>query len=336
MQTERLLLKIALSTIYSLSLKEKINLAKSLDNLHDLALHSSIETIEAKIGRPLLAKSWNPEENARLARAAFSRMNALGISCVFFDEKEFPSMLREINDPPYALFFRGDLKILEGNCVSVVGTRKITGGAKIAAHDFSYDAASDGTTVISGLALGVDGEAHRGALDAFFDGKTSVAKTAAVLAGGVDNIYPVRHKKIAAQILQNGGCILSESAPGIPSEKWRFVQRNRICAGLSRATLVIQAPPGSGSLITADFALGYNRELLFHEACFSDEANAISKMVRANLAGKEGSAARKKIEANCERYVSDGAEIVKSYKDFCEKISSVPGMKNSDATRELF
>lgn len=336
MRTERLLLKIALSTISSLSLKEKINLEKSLDNLHDLALHSSIEAIEAKIGRRLSARSWNLEECARLAKAAFSRMNALGISCVFFDEKDFPEMLREINDPPYALFFRGDLKVLEGNCVSVVGTRKITSGAKIAAHDFAYDAATDGTTVVSGLALGVDGEAHRGALDAFFDGKTSVAKTAAVLAGGVDNIYPVRHKKIAAQILQNGGCILSESAPGVPAEKWRFVRRNRICAGLSRATVVIQAPPGSGALITADFALGYNRDLVFHEACFSDEANAISKMVRANLAGKEGSAARKKIEANCERYVSDGAEIVKSYKDFCEKNSPAPGIKNSAEARELF
>ena len=336
MRTERLLLKIALSTISSLSLKEKINLEKSLDNLHDLALHSSMEAIEAEIGRRLSAKSWNLEECARLAKAAFSRMNALGISCVFFDEKDFPEMLREINDPPYALFFRGDLKVLEGNCVSVVGTRKITNGAKIAAHDFAYDAASDGTTVVSGLALGVDGEAHRGALDAFFDGKASVAKTAAVLAGGVDNIYPVRHKKIAAQILQNGGCILSESAPGVPAEKWRFVRRNRICAGLSRATVVIQAPPGSGALITADFALGYNRDLVFHEACFSDEANAISKMVRANLAGKEGSAARKKIEANCERYVSDGAEIVKSYKDFCEKNSSAPGIRNSDEARELF
>lgn len=336
MQTERLLLKIALSTIYSLSTKEKINLSKSLDNLRDLALHSSIDTIEAKIGRGISAKSWNPEENARLSKAALSRMNALGISCVFFDEDEFPSMLREISDPPYALFFRGDLKVLDGNCVSVVGTRKITGGAKRAAHDFAYDAACDGTTVVSGLALGVDGEAHRGALDAFFDGKTSVAKTAAVLAGGVDEIYPVRHKKIAAQILQNGGCVLSESAPGVPSEKWRFVQRNRICAGLSRATVVIQAPPGSGALITADFALGYNRELLFHEACFSDEANAISKMVRLSLAGKEGSAARKKIEANCERYVNDGAEIVKSYKDFCERISSAPGVKIPDEARGLF
>lgn len=336
MRDERLLLKIALSTISSLSLKEKINVAKSLDNLRDLALHSSIEAIETKLGRRVAAKSWNPEESVRLAKAAFSRMNTLGISCVFFDEAAFPSMLREISDPPYALFFRGDLHILNGKCVSVVGTRKITAGAKIAAHDFAYDAASDGTTVVSGLALGVDGEAHRGALDAFFDGRTSVARTAAVLAGGVDNIYPVRHKKIAAQILQNGGCILSESAPGIPAEKWRFVQRNRICAGLSRATVVIQAPPGSGALITADFALGYNRELVFHEECFSDDAETLSKMVRASLAGKSGSAARKKIEASCERYVSDGAEIVKSYNDFCERISSVPGTNGSDDTRELF
>ena len=336
MQTERLLLKIALSTICSLSLKEKINLANSLDNLHDLALHSSIEAIEKRVGRRIAAKSWNPEESARLAKAAFSRMDALGISCVFFDEKRFPSMLREINDPPYALFFRGDLNVLDGNCVSVVGTRKITEGAKKAAHDFAYDAASCGTTVVSGLALGVDGEAHRGALDAFFDGKIPVAKTAAVLAGGVDNVYPVRHKKIAAQIIQNGGCVLSESAPGVPSEKWRFVQRNRICAGLSQATLVIQAPPGSGALITAEFALGYNRELMFHEACFSDEAKTIAKMVRANLEGKGGSAARKKIEANCERYVNDGAEIIKNYKDFCERISSRPEIKKSDEARELF
>lgn len=333
MQTEdSLLIKIAISTLDCLSLKEKIILQNSIDNFSDLAIKS---IIEEKIGRNLNSRKPNLSENLRLSKAAAS-IKKLGISYTFYGEADFPKMLCEIADPPYALYYRGDLGVLAGGCVSVVGTRRITPQGKAAAHDFSYDAASDGVTVVSGLAMGVDGAAHRGAVDAFFDGKSDVARTAAVLAGGIDNVYPACHKKLAADIIQNGGCVLSECPPGVPCEKWRFVRRNRICAGLSAATLVVEAPPGSGALITADFALDYNRELVFHKAAFGEMAKTVSKMVHANLAGKAGSVAKRKIEARCERYVNDGAPVIENYKDFCEVISSAPGSSTVSEERALF
>ena len=121
---------------------------------------------------------------------------------------------------------------------------------------------------------------------------------------------------MAAQIIQNGGVVLSEWAPGIPGEKWRFVSRNRIIAGLSPSTVVIQAPPGSGALLTADFALGYNRELYFHQACFCKNALVISDLVHKNLQAQAGAAAARKIQTRPESYVADGAKVIGGFLDF--------------------
>ncbi|MBO4546065.1 MAG: DNA-processing protein DprA, partial [Treponema sp.] len=156
----------------------------------------------------------------------------------------------------------------------------------------------------------------KGAVEAFFDRKTSAINTAAVLASGVDNIFPPSHKKIAGQIIQNGGVVLSEWAPGVPGEKWRFVSRNRIIAGLAPATVVIQAPPGSGALLTADFALGYNREVYFHEACFCKNALVISDLVHKSLQAQEGAAAARKIQTRPEAYIADGARKIRNFQDF--------------------
>ena len=110
-----------------------------------------------------------------------------------------------------------------------------------------------------------------------------LGRTIAVIPSGIDDIIPSCHKKMAGQILQTGGCIISEYEPKLEMANWHFVGRNRIIAGLSAATVVIEAPDGSGALITADFALGYNRDLMFHKVGFNEQAVYIYGLVKKDL-----------------------------------------------------
>lgn len=322
------ILVVAVSSLDFLNFSEKSRLLTRLNDLersqNGSAPHFLGEASFGQIcllsGRPLertvRISRWDGKELLRLSKKSALEAAALGIKFVLYDDPLYPPLLREIADPPFALFYRGDISVLLGRTVSVVGTRRLSPEGRKAARDFSYEAASNAFCVVSGLAAGADGQAHRGALDAFFDKKSSACLTAAILAGGVDNIYPSSHKKIAGQIIENGGCVLSESAPGLPGEKWRFVSRNRIIAGLSPATLVVQAPPGSGALLTADFALGYNREIFFHQACFCKNALVLSSLVHKNLAAQKGAAALRKIQTRPESYIRDGAKIVGCFSDF--------------------
>ena len=144
-----------------------------------------------------------------------------------------------------------------------------------------------------------------------------------MLPCGIDTIVPGANKRLAASILKGGGCIVSEYAPGVPAEKWRFVQRNRIIAALCQGTLVVQAPPNSGALITADFALDYGRELVFHKSCFCPDAKKISLAAEKKLLGAGASPA--KAARTCESYVEDGACVVQNFEEFVKVLGSEPG-----------
>ena len=321
---------IALSAIGFLNAAEKLRLFKSLmsmagqDPLGALELlgqcsYGQIERLSKRaLGRRLLEKSWNAPLLLKRSNFAEKVCKTLGIQMALLGGSDFPPLLRLIHDPPFALYYRGSLAPLFGKTVSVVGTRRLSPDGKRAAHDFGYQAASAGLCVVSGLAWGADGQAHKGTIDAFFDQKTLGVQTAAVLAGGVDSIFPASHRSMAAKIIQNGGAILSECPPCVPAEKWRFVQRNRIIAALSPATVVIQAPPGSGAMLTAEFALGYNRDLFFHQACFSPAAMEISRAVENRLVAQEESSAERKLEASPQRYVEAGAQVVRDYQGFSQ------------------
>lgn len=326
MQTQSLL--IAISMMDFLSLGEKLTLLKSLRSIAENGRKSALEELSscsydqiARLAmrspdRRLLKKKFDARLLAREAQASSKAASALGIKTVFYGSKGYPPLLREISDPPFSLFYRGSLAPLFGKCVSVVGTRRLCAQGKSAAHAFALEAASGGYCVVSGLAWGADGFAHRGAVDAFFDGRSALCNTVAVLAGGVDNIFPCAHKKLAASIIQNGGAIVSECPPRVPAEKWRFVQRNRIIAALSPSTVVIQAPPGSGSMITANFALDYNRELFFHGACFCREAMEFSRVVEKRLMAQGGRSACRKLGERPESYVESGAKVVSCFDEF--------------------
>ena len=168
----------------------------------------------------------------------------------------FPALLAAIHDPPRSLYLRGagEGSLLERPAVAIVGARACSSYGRSVARSLARDLAAAGVVVVSGMARGVDGEAHRGALD-------TGGITVAVLGCGIDRDYPAAHADLARRICERG-LVVSEYEPGIEPAPWRFPARNRIIAGMSRATVVVEARERSGALITADFALEEGREVL--------------------------------------------------------------------------
>lgn len=327
---------LAIAQLTFLTLKEKLVLRKNIDSLDKLAL-LSIEDISSIVMRAVKPDFWNGDEIARQARLAAAVMQKTGIKGILFEEEKYPALLRETFFPPYALFYRGNIDVLAKQCISVVGTRKISREGAEAAFSFAKDAARDGRTVISGLAFGTDTFAHKGAVEYALENNAS-GTTAAVIPCGIDAVVPYANRALASRILKTGGCILSEYIPGVGAEPWRFVQRNRIIAALSPATVVIQAPPGSGALITADFALEYNRDLLFHSACLCDNAKSVDKAVAKKLSSPGVKGAKVKLERNTERFLEEGAPVINNYADYVLYAQNAPGTVNckKEIQPELF
>lgn len=170
-------------------------------------------------------------------------------------DERFPARLRAIFDPPRSLYVRGSgaLTLLDGRVVAVVGARSCSPYGAQVARMLGRELAAAGVVVVSGLARGVDGEAHRGALDAG-------GLTVAVLGCGIDRDYPASNAQLSRRI-EEAGLVISEYEPSVEPAPWRFPARNRIIAGLSEAVVVVEARERSGALITADFALEEGREV---------------------------------------------------------------------------
>jgi DNA processing protein len=167
----------------------------------------------------------------------------------------YPPLLAAIHDPPKRLYMRGEgsVGMLSGPAVAIVGTRSCSPYGAQVARRLGRELAAAGATVVSGLARGVDAEAHRGALEAG-------GPTVAVLGCGIDRDYPRAHAALARRVSEVG-LLVSEYEPGVEPAPWRFPARNRIIAGLAGATVIVEARARSGALITADFALGDGREV---------------------------------------------------------------------------
>jgi DNA processing protein len=169
-------------------------------------------------------------------------------------DARYPPLLVELHDPPARLFLRGErADLLFAPAVAVVGARSCSAYGAQVARTLARELAGAGIAVVSGLARGIDGEAHRGALDAG-------GPTVAVLGCGIDRDYPAAHADLARRIAQDG-LIVSEYRPGTEPAPWRFPARNRLIAGLALATVVVEARERSGALITADFALELGRDV---------------------------------------------------------------------------
>jgi len=210
---------------------------------------------------------------------------------ICFDDKDYPYLLKQIYDPPLVLFTKGDSKLLAKPQIAMVGSRGASPIGLENAFNFAYELAQRDVVISSGLALGIDAQAHKGAL-------ASKGKTIAVVATGLDRVYPSRHKKLEQDILNNGGLIVSEFVPGTAPKAGFFPKRNRIISGLSYGVLVVEATIKSGSLITARCALEQNREVF-----------AIPSSIN-NPQGK-----------GCHWLIKQGAKLVEEYNDIIEDLN---------------
>jgi DNA processing protein len=194
-------------------------------------------------------------ERQAMAEAEIDEVRKLGGDILLLDDGVYPSSLREIYDPPIVLYVKGAWSdCLDQPCVGVVGSRRCSTYGQNSASMLARDLAGRGVTGVSGFARGIDAAAHRGALEAG-------GRTIAVLGTGLDEIYPRDHKKLAADILAQGGALVTQFPLKTPPVSENFPYRNRIISGLSLGIVVVEAAENSGSLITARLAIEQNREV---------------------------------------------------------------------------
>jgi DNA processing protein len=223
--------------------------------MSELALAVFASETGTHLIRPPRGERWRAFERRFDERAYLERLAAAGHRFLPRSAPDFPPLLRSIHDPPAGLFLRGasEPEILTRPAVAIVGARACSGYGSSVGRSLACELAGAGLVVVSGLARGIDADAHRGALDA--DGAT-----VAVLGCGIDRDYPAAHAELARRVA-DAGLIVSEYAPGVEPAPWRFPARNRIVAGLCAATVVVEARERSGALITADLALEEGREV---------------------------------------------------------------------------
>lgn len=204
-----------------------------------------------KIGALHTASIKLPEETDEQFKTAANRLENCPARIISFWDDSYPQPLRTLHDPPAILYVRGTLP--DGPALAVVGSRRCSAAGQKATEQFTREIASHNLTIVSGLARGIDSAAHAGAL-------AVEGKTVAVLGCGVDRIYPRENRKLFQRICEQGA-IVSEYLPGTEPLAGHFPGRNRIISGLSQGVLIVEAARGSGSLITAEFALEQGREV---------------------------------------------------------------------------
>jgi len=210
---------------------------------------------EARIGEKLAERIVYERSNIR-PDEEWEKLEKEQIVMISQDSPDYPTLLKEISNPPYILYIKGKIDFINvAPLISIVGSRKYTSYGSQTAENFSRALADAGFTIVSGMALGIDTFAHRGALSA-------QGKTIAVLGNGLDDnsLYPRNNFNLSREIIENGA-LLSEYPFGTQAGPLTFPARNRIVAGLSLGTLVVEAGEKSGALITAQMALDYNREV---------------------------------------------------------------------------
>ena len=220
------------------------------------ALHARTEDLLGLGFRPKTVERFlNYRQTADVERY-LNLLEQDAIRFIRIRDADYPQLLREINDPPFALFQRGAMIDTSQPRITIVGTRNITPYGKHVTTELCTELVHAGYSTVSGLAFGVDALTHGATLDA-------LGTTIAVLGGGCDEqtIYPREHLALAHRLLNTGGTILSEMPPRTEPMRHHFPLRNRILAGLSPATIVVEAADASGSLITAHAALDYNRDV---------------------------------------------------------------------------
>jgi DNA processing protein len=261
--------------------RERVALADMLGSPEALA-RLGTDDLARLLGRAVRTSGWDPSLLAAAAERTARLIDGGRFGCTCWGDEGYPAALAEIHDPPAVLFHRGAPPDPSRPLVGVVGTRLPTGAGRDAAFRLGFELARESIGLASGLARGVDREAHEGCSRA---GGYSVA----VLGCGPDLVVPASSRGAARRLLESGGMLLSEYPPGTPPRTWHFPERNRIISGLCRSVVVVEAPERSGALYTADFALEQGRDLYVHAA---------------GLAGSTGAGTR--------RLAGDGAVVIRA------------------------
>ena len=265
--------------------KTLIPLITESDSLDQLFQHSA-QTLAPKL------KSAFAEIDEQQIEIDLAWLSQPGCHLITFTDDRYPELLRQIDDPPLALFVQGDPGILEFPQIAIVGSRNPSKGGRDNAHAFARYLGQSGLTITSGMALGIDTEAHKGCLSAG-------AQTIAVTGTGPDRVYPASNRKLAHQIVDQGA-IVTELPPGTGPHPGHFPKRNRIISGLSLGCLVVEATQKSGSLITARLASEQGREVF---AIPGSIHNSQSK--------------------GCHQLIKQGAKLVEDGQDIAEELSAM-------------
>lgn len=225
----------------------------------EVAWHASddeLRGVSADLFTPIVLKKLAAFRKTCDPDEILARLRKTDVDALTFIDPAYPFKLRHAHEPPMVIYFRGTIpppQRLNYVC-AIVGTRKATQYGLKCAREISQQLVQSGCIIASGMASGIDAAAHWGAIE-------GGGVTIAVLAGGVDVIYPPPNKKLYDAILSNNGCVVSEYFPGTQPDKWMFPQRNRIVAGMSQAITIVEAPESSGALITAHMAFDSGGEV---------------------------------------------------------------------------
>lgn len=247
---------------------------------------AALPTLAARGGAP-----YRPVDADRVSKE-IAAVRRAGARYLFHDSPDYPPLLRETDGAPPILTVRGDAALAARPCLAMVGARNASAAAVKLARDFAAGLAEAGVVVVSGLARGIDGAAHRGALN---------GGTIGVIASGIDITYPPEHADLQEEVATRG-LLLAEQPPGTEPLARHFPSRNRIIAGIAAATLVVEAAPRSGSLITARLAGEFGREVMAIPGSPLDPRSH-----------------------GCNQLIRDGAVLVQSVEDIVELLSGFAG-----------
>ena len=260
------------------------------------------------------------------------------ISAVTFASKKYPQKLKTIDNPPLVLYVRGDVELLNKKSISIVGTRKPTDYGKIVCEKFTKELSAAGLVTVSGLAYGIDTIVAQTSL-------ASGGKTIAVLAGGLDSIYPAQNKSLAAKVSDNG-LLVSEQRIGVKPLNYMFVSRNRIVSALGLGTLIVEAGKNSGTMITAKCAIEQSRELFVVPGnIYSVQSEGTNNLIdeipdtftispdrilqKLKIAKKESVTAPVQVDMTESRILEILADGEMSFDDLCEKAQTKPAELSS-------
>ena len=281
-------------------------------NLTDKVGFATVSELVAKAGSVVAAWEAYPKKVSRTGgevdwEAEFAKAAKFGVEVVTPADEAYPRMLKGAPGAPLALYVKGDVKALSKPMVAMVGTRRATAYGRELANRLSYDLCKAGWAIVSGLALGIDGEAHRGALDAG-------GVTVGVIGSGLDMFFPEENRELAREMSKKGGAVVSEFPFGRPPDRETFPIRNHVVAALSRGVVAVEAPDRSGTLITTGIAADLGRTVM-----------AVPARVDSRMS------------SGCLKLIREGAILVRNADDVLEALSElVPrrGLETEDKRRE--